>query len=79
MFSDEPYERCIPSFILPSHFETLSVSAVLLSFRILRLHASQDKLREKSLSRPKREILLRSLTFVRDDNLMFWKVFQSDS
>src|SRR5919109_4921776 len=29
--------------------------------------ALEDRLREKSLSRPKGEILLRSLTFVRDD------------
>jgi hypothetical protein len=35
-----------------------------------RFDCAQDRLREKSLSRPKGEIFLRSLTFVRDDNAL---------
>src|SRR5947208_11616563 len=39
----------------------------------------QDRLREKSLFRAQGEIFLRSLTFVRDDNSVFWTLRHSFS
>src|SRR5207249_4440589 len=41
--------------------------------------SAQDRLREKSLFRAQGEIFLRSLTFVRDDNSVFWTLRHSFS